>query len=386
MLEIAAIILLVIRNKKNAIARGRKPGAFIALTIILWFGFEIIGAVIGVLAGLDILIAALLGLGTAAIGGLISYLVTKSCKPGDYYTPVRMGAYSPMPPVSAPLPPVQPLDTPATIDIVRDYSLKGDITSWKFILNGETVGSLGNGAMRSTTTQQQHNILRAVSDDGLECAPLQFDIESAGRAEIHFKGDRFERESCTGIMPISVPLMPPSMPVMPYAPPVTLRRDPLAVPTQINIVRDSHQDSASTVWSFSLNEVALGGLADGQILTATTGQQQNLLRALPERGMEPPPLIFIVQSGGAAEIHFKNGTFMPYESSGIMPPQMPAMYAPPQMPPPYGPPPFMPQASTASAQPVSAGDTTCPQCSAPVQWNDQYCRKCGAKQPGAEQL
>ena len=49
MLEIMGIILLCGANKKNCLARGRKPGGFIALTVILWFVMEIIGAFLGVL-------------------------------------------------------------------------------------------------------------------------------------------------------------------------------------------------------------------------------------------------------------------------------------------------------------------------------------------------
>lgn len=387
MLEIVAIVLLVRANKKNALERGRRPGGFIALTLVLWIGLEIIGAVIGTLAGAEYLGIIFIGLAFAGIGGLISYLVTKSCKPGDYYPVPPMPAYMAMPPVGAPFappaPPAQPLETPAKIDIVRDYSVKGDITSWKFILNGEIVGNLGNGASRSTITKQRQNTLRAVSDDGQEFMPLQFEIESDGQAEIHFKGDRFVRESCTGILPMSMPAAPPAMP---YAPPVIMRTEPLAAPAQISIIRDSHPESASAAWSFMLNGISAGSLADGQTLTVTTGMQQNMLRALPQNGVEPPPLVFIVQSGAVAQIHFKNGAFLPYESSGIMPPQYaPPMYAP-QMPPPYGSPPFVPQAHTAPVrQPEPENSTTCTQCGAPMRFKDQYCRKCGAKQPGAEQ-
>lgn len=398
MLEIIAIIFLVKANKKNAIERGRRPGAFIALTLALWIGLEIIGVIVGTAAGAEYLGIIFLGLAFAGIGGLISYLVTKSCKPGDYYPVPPMASYMPMPPMGAPYappaPPAQPLDTPAMIEIVRDYSLKGDITSWKFILNGETVGSLGNGATRSTTTKVRQNTLRAVSDDGLEFMPLQFDIESGGHAEIHFKGDRFERESCTGIQPMSMPAAPPPSA---YAPPVILRAEPLAAPARIDIVRDSHKGSEPAVWNFVLNGYMMGSIGDGQTMTVTTGQQQNVLRALPDNGVEPPPMMFGIQSGGVAEIHFKNGAFLPDESGGIVPPQTPPAYAPSQMPPPYGPTMYAPQMpppygpgpyapAAPATQPEPQDGTTCTQCGAPVNYKDQYCRKCGAKQPGAEQL
>ena len=42
MLEFLALFYLVKKNRENALARGRKPGGFIALTFILWFHFELV--------------------------------------------------------------------------------------------------------------------------------------------------------------------------------------------------------------------------------------------------------------------------------------------------------------------------------------------------------
>ena len=49
MLEVFAVIGLCRLNRKNAIARGRRPGGYIALTIIFWILFEFIGAILGIL-------------------------------------------------------------------------------------------------------------------------------------------------------------------------------------------------------------------------------------------------------------------------------------------------------------------------------------------------
>ena len=49
MLEVFAVIGLCRLNRKNAIARGRRPGGYIALTIILWILFEFVGAIFGIL-------------------------------------------------------------------------------------------------------------------------------------------------------------------------------------------------------------------------------------------------------------------------------------------------------------------------------------------------
>ena len=90
MLEIFAVISLCRVNKNNAIKRGRKPGGFIALTIILWVVFEIIGMIIGTLIfdGEGSYFTALfIALPCAALGGLISFLIAKNAPMGDYVDP-----------------------------------------------------------------------------------------------------------------------------------------------------------------------------------------------------------------------------------------------------------------------------------------------------------
>lgn len=92
MLEIFGIIALCKLNKKNAIARGRRPGGYIALTISLWVGLEILGAfVAGIYSGIT---GNELGYGYlffaygfAGIGALISFLCAKFGPKGDYVDP-----------------------------------------------------------------------------------------------------------------------------------------------------------------------------------------------------------------------------------------------------------------------------------------------------------
>ena len=86
MLEVFGIMMLCKLNKKNAIARGRRPGGYIALTICLWVGLEIIGFIIGAMTDLQYGYA-LLGYGFAGIGALISFLCAKFGPQGDYVDP-----------------------------------------------------------------------------------------------------------------------------------------------------------------------------------------------------------------------------------------------------------------------------------------------------------
>ena len=86
MLEIFGIMMLCKANKKNALARGRRPGGFIALTIILWVGLELVGFVIGAMTEIEYGYF-LFGYGFAGIGALISFLCAKFGPKGNYVDP-----------------------------------------------------------------------------------------------------------------------------------------------------------------------------------------------------------------------------------------------------------------------------------------------------------
>ena len=79
MLEILALIYLCKKNAENASLRGRKPGGFIALTVLLWFGMEVLAGVIGGLAELGAGVYPL-AIAMAALGGFLSYRAAKNCR------------------------------------------------------------------------------------------------------------------------------------------------------------------------------------------------------------------------------------------------------------------------------------------------------------------
>lgn len=195
MLEILGIILLCNKNKANALARGRKPGGFVALTICLWVGLEIIGGAIGA--------AAELGFGTyliaivmAAIGGVTSYLIAKNCKPGNYVPPAQTMAQN----IAKN---AEPLSIPAQLTIVREGSMVGAAVSWSFFLNGNGIGSLGNGKMLSVATGLKRNMLVAKDVYGSELPPFVFEVEPGANAQIHFKANKFLPEKSMGVLPVS---------------------------------------------------------------------------------------------------------------------------------------------------------------------------------------
>lgn len=203
MLEIFAIIWLTNKNKATALSRGRKPGGFMGLTIALWFGLEFIGILLGFAGGLE-LGAYVLGLVLAIVGGVISYLAAKNCRPGDYVLPAAVM-------VDSALRNTQPLAAPARIDIVREASMVGAIVSWSFTLNGQFIGNLGNGKAMTVYTNQNPNVLIAKDAYGTEIAPFVFSVQGGGFAELHFKINRFIPERSRGLLPQGAP---------PAAPPV----------------------------------------------------------------------------------------------------------------------------------------------------------------------
>ena len=91
MLEVFAIISLCRVNKNNAIKHGRRPGGYIALTIILWVVLELIGTIIGLFLFngeySSYLAVLFCGLPCAALGGLISFLIAKNAPQGNYVDP-----------------------------------------------------------------------------------------------------------------------------------------------------------------------------------------------------------------------------------------------------------------------------------------------------------
>jgi hypothetical protein len=197
MLEVFAIIMLVNKNKENAIKRGKKPGLYIFLTILLWVGLEILGGALGASMELGYGSYALAIL-FAAIGALTSYLIAKYGKKGDYVPPAKkigetLGQAA------------TPLNSPAQIVVVRDSSMVGALVRWDFTLNSKPIGSLSNGTSMTVTTNQRQNMLIARDAYGNDTPPLVFDVLDGGMAEVHFKAGKFVPNACSGIYQSTLP-------------------------------------------------------------------------------------------------------------------------------------------------------------------------------------
>ena len=71
MIEIIALFFLARRIGNKAISKNQPKGRWQVYLVLAWIGFEIVGAVIGMLISGDMILAALLGLGTAVGGYLL---------------------------------------------------------------------------------------------------------------------------------------------------------------------------------------------------------------------------------------------------------------------------------------------------------------------------
>ena len=180
MLEALGIYFFYLTNKKIVLARGRKSGLFTAITLICWFGFEITGIILGILAGIEgyaIYVPAFMG---ALFGGLVSYLIARNCKKGTYVAPeVQM--------TQTVAGTTQRLSVPATVEIVRPSSLVGALVSFPLILNGQSIGTLSNGKTITTVTNQTQNILSSTNSYSQTLKPLLFTVGNGSHAVLQYK-------------------------------------------------------------------------------------------------------------------------------------------------------------------------------------------------------
>lgn len=83
MLEIIALVLLTRKIGQILEAKGRKSGWFKVLTVVLWFGGEIAGAIVVAVAtggaeGAQVYVGALVG---AVLGAVLAFVIASSAAP-----------------------------------------------------------------------------------------------------------------------------------------------------------------------------------------------------------------------------------------------------------------------------------------------------------------
>ena len=98
MLEILLLIFLTRRVGEIVEAKGRKGGWYKLLTVVLWIGGEVVGAIIGgvvaAMTGSGNLFIYLFALMGAAVGAGLSFVVAKSVTPIAYDQPPPPQTYA----------------------------------------------------------------------------------------------------------------------------------------------------------------------------------------------------------------------------------------------------------------------------------------------------
>lgn len=91
MLEILLLIGLTKKIGNILHAKGRPSGWFKLLTVVLWIGGELLGAIIGGVIGeiseLGLVVAYPLALIGAVLGALVAYLIAQSVRPVETFEP-----------------------------------------------------------------------------------------------------------------------------------------------------------------------------------------------------------------------------------------------------------------------------------------------------------
>jgi hypothetical protein len=175
MLEIFGLIFLCKGNRKRAEDRGRKGKVAIGYTLGLWFGMELIGAVIGFLLFGFSIGAYLLAFGFAVIGAFISWVISKS---GVDTVPSMQLVFE--------------LTNPCTVQVFRDESAFEQDAKFYFTLNNEGLGVLENGSMLTAYTNKQRNLLTAHNEDNPTLGDsYSFAAVSGATVEIHSEAGAF---------------------------------------------------------------------------------------------------------------------------------------------------------------------------------------------------
>lgn len=192
MLEIILLGWLCGKNRENALARKRNPIFFVILTIVLWFGLEFTGLAIGFEMDMDYG-AYGLGLGGAAIGAVISFLVAKFGPVGKYVLPaIRIENQFTEKYV--------PLSQPCEVKITGEGKATGALANYSYYLNKNSLGNLSSGQSATVQTDQKQNVLLLKDANGNYSKPLLFEVSDGGSVDIHMAFAKFLPAKSTGIV------------------------------------------------------------------------------------------------------------------------------------------------------------------------------------------
>ena len=192
LLSVFILIALINSVRRITSEKGRRPGGYIAMTVILWVVPEIIGLIIGF--GSDMgMTSYVLGFLFGGAGGALAYFIVRNLKPGNYVSKndrlVQQFSEK-----------YEPLRANCRIIINRISALSGASVTYEMYLNDRNIGTLINGSSLVAMTDQRQNILVAKVPDSYDVPPFIFEVPDGGCVQIQFQGGRFIPESSIGLM------------------------------------------------------------------------------------------------------------------------------------------------------------------------------------------
>ncbi len=207
MLDVIALILLWRINGANAAARGKSKRQYQFLTIILWFGFEMIGSMIGILIWPDamtnqmsLMYAVAVSAVFAILGGYLSYRFAKKGPiveshnqeriRNSYEWNSRPGSYSFN---ENNIYGGEMLSSPATVRIIDELGGNGAQQTF-YYMNGQPVCALYPGMEAVLKTRYVKNIVTISSPDCDKADTkhgVRFIAAENGSVEIHSSSGEF---------------------------------------------------------------------------------------------------------------------------------------------------------------------------------------------------
>ena len=388
-MDVFILITLINSVRRITSEKGRRPGGYIAMTVILWVVPEIIGLIIGFGSYMG-LASYVLGFLFAGTGGAVAYLIVRNLKPGNYVSKndrlVQQFSET-----------YEPLRANCRIIINRISALSGASVTYEMFLNDRNIGTLINGSSLVAMTDQRQNILVAKVPDSYDVPPFIFEVPDGGCVQIQFQGGRFIPESSIGLMNFGKNVTVDPQKAVPRSQPANFTAQPAAYAAP-NTVQPSPYAPAQPspfVPAPAAQQSPFVPAPVAPVYAAPTQYQQYQpapVYANPVPTYAPPAKKAPAVSkapipddpepvGDATPIHYvrnnsKTAAFpSPVEQPPIVPPSAAAIWGPT---PTYNTPAPEPAQSAPAAEAAQSAPKFCDMCGSPLPGGTKFCGKCGA--------
>ena len=386
LLSVFILIALINSVRRITSEKGRRPGGYIAMTVILWVVPEIIGLIIGF--GSDMgMTSYVLGFLFGGAGGALAYFIVRNLKPGNYVSKndrlVQQFSEK-----------YEPLRANCRIIINRISALSGASVTYEMYLNDKNIGTLINGSSLVAMTDQRQNILVAKVPDSYDVPPFIFEVPDGGCVQIQFQGGRFIPESSIGLMNFGKNVTVDPNKAVPRSQPADFTAQPAAY-TAPNAVQPSPYVPASSQPSpFVPAPAQQSPFVPAPVVPTQYPQYQPApVYVSPVPTYAPPAKKAPAVSkapipddptpvGDATPIHYvrnnsKTAAFpSPVEQPPIVPPSAAAIWGPT---PTYNTPAPEPAQSAPAADAAQSAPKFCDMCGSPLPGGTKFCGKCGAR-------